>query len=359
MTLVRLRIRNLRNIQSLDLNPASGINVMVGPNASGKSSLLEAVHLLSCGRSFRTPQVSQIVSRGSDGMTLSAEVYGENDGNITLGMVSEGSGGRLNVRAGGSAVKRLSELAVYLPTISIHQDSHRVLTQGPEFRRSFLDWGLFHVEPQFLPAWQRYRRALRQRNLMLQQSSGRPDIWDRDLVDSAVIIDAQRRRYLQHFESAFQALLPMLQIDTPVTISYRSGWGVELEFAAQLAKALAGDRRFGYTRFGPHRADIDFLAGGVLAREILSRGQMKVLIYALMLAQACVLAEATGRRGLIMMDDLAAELDSHCIGQLVERIASLGFQSIITSSDPRFRGYLEQVDHRMFHVEHGRFMEVL
>jgi DNA replication and repair protein RecF len=359
MTLLRLRIRNLRNIQSLDFAPASGINVIVGPNAGGKSSLLEAVHLLSCGKSFRTHQVSQIVSRGSEGMMLSAEVDGASVGNMTLGMEYEGSGDRLRMSAGGRPVQRLSEIASYLPTVTIHQDSHQILTQGPEFRRSFLDWGLFHVEPLFLPAWRRYRRALRQRNSMLQQSSERPEIWDRELVENGLILDAQRRRYLQLLEPVFQQLLPMLRFETTVTIKYRPGWGTDIEFATQLVKALAGDRRLGYTRYGPHRADIDFTAGGVLVRESFSRGQTKVLTYALLLAQACVLAQATGRTGLIMMDDLGAELDSQHIGRLIEKVAGLGFQSIITSSDQNFRSYLARVDHRMFHVEHGRFTEVI
>jgi len=359
MTLDRLRIWNLRNIRFLDFTPASGINVLIGPNASGKSSLLEAVHLLSCGKSFRTHQLSQVVSRDSSGMVLGAELSSDSFGNISLGMEYEGSNSRLRVKAGGRSMQRLSEMASYLPTVTIHQESHRILTHGPEYRRSFLDWGLFHVEPLFLPAWQRYRRALRQRNAMLQQSSGRPEVWDRELVENGALIDAQRRRYVQHIEPIFQELLLMLRIETPVSASYRSGWEVEVEYAAQLAKSLAGDRRVGYTRFGPHRADMDFTIGGVIAREHLSRGQVKVLMYALLLAQARALADITGGRGLILMDDLAAELDSDHVGQLIERIASLGFQSLITSSDHRFGSYFARVEHRMFHVEHGCFMEVI
>lgn len=359
MTLDRLRIRNLRNIQSLDLVPASGINVMVGPNASGKSSLLEAVHLLSCGKSFRTHQLSQVVNRNSAAMALSAEVRGESFGTITLGMDYESPSGRMRLKANGRSVQRLSEMAAFLPVVAIHQESHRVFTLGPEYRRSFLDWGLFHVEPLFLPAWQRYRRALRQRNTMLQQSSERPEIWDKELVESGLLINTQRQGYVRHLEPVFHELLHMLRVDTAVSVAYRSGWSTETEFAAQLANSLAGDRRVGYTRYGPHRADIDFSVDGVMVRERLSRGQIKVLVYALLLAQACVLADLTGRRGLIMMDDLAAELDSEHIGQLIGKIASLGFQSLVTSSDRHFVSYLSSVEHRVFHVEHGRFTEVI
>lgn len=359
MILTRLWIRNLRNLLSLDLAPAAGINLVLGPNGSGKSSLLEAVHLLSCGRSFRTHHLAQLVNREASAMTLGADIATESSGNVTLGMEYERERGRWRMRLSGRPVQKLSEIAAYLPSIIIHQESHRIFTQGPEYRRAFLDWGLFHVEPQFLSTWQRYRRALRQRNSMLQQSGGRPQIWDAELVESGLVIDAQRRRYLQRFEPVFRALMPLLRIETTVTMRYRAGWGEETAFADQLTRSISGDRRAGYTRFGPHRADIDFTVDGVLVKERLSRGQTKVLVYALLLAQACVLAETTGRRGLIMMDDLAAELDSHHIGKLMERINALGFQSLITSSDPAFSEQWGTQVKKRFHVEHGVFKEVV
>lgn len=359
MRLTRLKIRCLRNLQALDVAPALGLNLILGPNASGKTSLLEAIHLLSCGKSFRTHQLSQVVSRGSSGMTLSGEIADEAQGNSILGLEYEVDPGRLRVKVAGKWVQRLSELALYLPVVMIHQESHRIFTQGPEFRRSFLDWGLFHVEPLFLPAWQRYRRALRQRNSMLQQSLDRPEIWDRELVETGTVIHAQRQRYLQQFMPVFRGLLPLLRIDCAIDTRYRQGWSSEKDLAGQLADALPGDRRLGYTRFGPHRADIDFSADGVMVRERLSRGQMKVLVYALFLAQACTLAETTDRRCLILMDDLAAELDSDHIGQLIEKIRMLDFQTFITSSDTGFARYVGEGDRKLFHVEHGRLTEML
>ncbi|MGD9730399.1 MAG: DNA replication/repair protein RecF [Gammaproteobacteria bacterium] len=359
MTLVRLKIRHLRNILSLDLAPGRGINVVLGPNASGKSSLLEAIHLLSSGRSFRTHHLAQVVQREASDMLISAEVFSEASGTSVLGMEYDMARGRLRMKAAGKPVQRLSELAPFLPVVTIHQESHRVFTLGPEFRRSFMDWGVFHVEPHFLPAWQRYRRALKQRNSILQQALSRPEVWDRELVECGTLMDAYRRRYLEQFMARFRELLPILRIDTTVDLKYRSGWASDTDLADQLARGLEGDRRSGYTRIGPHRADIDFVTGGIAVRERLSRGQMKVLVYALYLAQACTLAEITGRRALILMDDLAAELDAHHIEQLIEKINALGFQSIVTSSDPDFRRHVTPVDHKMFHVEHGVFTEVI
>ncbi|MBK8164050.1 MAG: DNA replication/repair protein RecF [Gammaproteobacteria bacterium] len=359
MTLVRIKIRNLRNILSLDLAPGHGINVVLGPNASGKSSLLEAIHLLSSGRSFRTHHLAQVVQRETSEMVISAEVFSEASGTRALGMEFDMDRGRLRMKAAGKPVQRLSELAPFLPVVTIHQESHRVFTLGPEFRRSFMDWGVFHVEPRFLPAWQRYRRALKQRNSILQQALPRPEVWDRELVENGVLMDAYRRRYLEQFIARFRGLLPMLRIDSAIDLKYRSGWASDADLAVQLAKGLEGDRRSGYTRIGPHRADIEFVTGGIPVRECLSRGQMKVLVYALYLAQACTLAEITGGRGLILIDDLAAELDAQHIEQLILKISALGFQTIVTSSDPEFRRHVVRVDHKMFHVEHGVFTEVI
>lgn len=359
MTLVRLKVRGLRNIQALNLTPSPGLSVVFGENASGKSSLLEAIHLLSSGKSFRTHQLTQVVQRGASEMQLSADVLSESSGTATLGMEYETEGGRMRMKAAGRTVQKLSEMAPYLPAVTIHQESHRVFTQGPEFRRSFLNWGVFHVEPRFLPAWQRYRRALRQRNILLQRSLPKPEVWDRELVESGVSIDTYRRGYLQRFIPIFNELLPVLRIDGAIRLEYRPGWGSDKDFSEQLSKGLEGDRRLGYTRIGPHRADIDFTVHGSLVRERLSRGQMKVLVYALYLAQARTLAEITGRTALIMMDDLAAELDGQHIDQLLGKISVLGFQSIITTSDPAFRRHVVDIPHKMFHVEHGVFIEVI
>ncbi len=359
MTLARLKVKGLRNLHPLDLAPGPGLNVVLGENASGKSSLLEAIHLLSNGKSFRTHQLTQVVQREADGMLLSAEIFSEASGTAVLGMEYDPARGRLRMKAAGRPVQKLSEMAPYLPVVTLHQESHRVFTQGPEFRRSFLDWGVFHVEPLFLPAWQRYRRALRQRNTLLQKSLPGPEVWDRELVEHGTLIDAHRRHYLERFVPIFMDLLPLLRIDAAIRLEYRPGWAADGGLAGQLGRSLEGDRRLGYTRVGPHRADIDFMVQGSPVRERLSRGQMKVLVYALYLAQVCTLMEITGRRALIMMDDLAAELDGRHIDRLIEKIGLLGFQSIITSSDPAFRRHVASLPHRMFHVEHGVFQEVI
>lgn len=360
MWLSRLQLSQVRNLHDLDLAPSPTFNIVHGPNASGKSSLFEAIHLLSCARSFRTRQLAQVLNHAAAQMTVTADVVTDNQGTVALGIAYDRDKGRPRLRAHGRPARKASELASILPLVTLHQESHRVFTEGPQYRREFLDWGLFHVEPTFLPVWQRYRRALKQRNSMLQQPSGdNPAIWDGDLADAAGVIDRLRRRYLDRLMPVFHVLGEMLEIHAPITTRYRPGWDNDKDFRELLAQSLRGDQAIGHTRIGPHRADVDFLIDGTPVQERLSRGQLKVLVYALNMAQTLSYRELTGNHPILLMDDLTAELDDRHATRLLDKIAASGLQVFISSSEPRLGEYLRGREHKLFHVEHGKLEEVL
>lgn len=360
MRLARLQSSRVRNLADFDLRFSPALNIVHGANASGKSSLLEAIHILSCGKSFRTRQLANVLHHEAAAMTISAELETPANGRVPVGIEFERGRSRLRLRAQGRPVQRLSELASLLPLVTLHQESHRVFTEGPVYRRQLLDRGLFHVEPLFLPAWQRYRRALRQRNSMLQRGTDEHlQVWDTDLAETATLIDAQRRRYLDRLLPRFLELAGLLEIDDEISTRYEPGWDSETPYPARLQQALRGDRAAGFTRFGPHRADIAFLVDGAPLHERLSRGQIKVLVYALNLAQALSLDALTGHRPLLMLDDLTAELDERHARRLLDRIGEFDLQAIITSSEPRLARYLDDRERKMFHVEHGKLVEVL
>lgn len=359
MRLLRLKASHLRNLQDLDLRASPGITVFQGPNASGKSSLLEGIHALSCGKSFRTQHLVHAIRHGEERMVISGELTSPAAGTISIGIELERGHGRARMRAGGRPVQKASELAAMMPVIAIHQESHRVFTEGPQYRRQFLDWGLFHVEPTFLPAWQRYRRALKQRNALLQQSAPGVEAWDAELVASGTEIDRLRRRYLALFMPHFQRMTDLLQVPERIEADYGPGWDEELELGDALKAAMGGDRSIGYTRYGPHRADIVFTRGEAQVREDLSRGQLKILVCALHLAQAVAFSETTGRDVLLLIDDLTAELDEAHSRRLLERVLAMGLQTFITGSDPRVAACLGDAEHKVFHVEHGGVREVI
>ncbi len=359
MRLARLQLSRVRNLEDLDLRFSPSMNVIQGANASGKSSLLEAVHILSCGKSFRSRQLIHVLNHEAGGMTISAEVMTHDQGSVPIGLEFDRDRARIRLRAQGRPVQRISELASLLPLITLHQESHRLFTEGPQYRREYIDRGVFHVEQSFLPAWQRYRRALRQRNAMLQQGAERPGVWDADLVSAAVHIDRLRRDYLRRLLPAFKDLAGMLEIRDRITTHYHPGWEEPEAYPDVLRQALRGDQAAGFTRFGPHRADIEFRIGDVPLPERLSRGQIKVLVYALNLAQALTCTEITGRKFLLMLDDLTAELDARHTRRLLDKVGEIGLQVFITSNEDRLESCLEGRDHKLFHVEHGRLSEVL
>lgn len=359
MRIARLRIGRLRNLADLDLTPSGGINLLLGPNASGKSSVLEAIHILSRGKSFRTHQLANVLNYDAADMVVSAEVEGGEGGATTLGLEFARGRGRCRMRAGGRPVEKASILATILPVITIHQESHRVFTEGPIYRRQFLDWGLFHVEHGFHAIWQRYRRALRQRNALLQQGGAGAEAWDRELESGAREMDRMRRTYLQAVLPVFQEMTALVGGEGTIEAAYRPGWDEDSDYGTVLRRSLGGDRALGYTRFGPHRADILFTRDGSAVREDLSRGQLKSLVCALYLAQAEGLTRQTGRRAVVSIDDLTAELDEDHSRRLVEQVRLLGLQAFVTSSEERIRSYLQDMEHKVFHVEHGRVREMV
>lgn len=359
MRLSRLQLSRVRNLEDLDLRFSPRMNIIRGANASGKSSLLEAIHILSCGKSFRTRHLIHVLNHESPGMTISAELATQDQGSVPIGLEFERGRSRVRLRAQGRPAQRVSELAALLPLVTLHQESHRVFTEGPAYRRELLDRGLFHVEPSFLPAWQRYRRALKQRNSMLQQRGDRPQVWDTDLAETAIQIDRLRRGYLERLLPVFDELAGLLEIQDRVTVHYQPGWDEAEAYPALLRQALRGDQAAGFTRFGPHRADLAFRIGGIPLQERLSRGQIKVLVYALNLAQALTYTAITGRRSLLMLDDLTAELDARHTRRLLDKVGEYDLQVFITSNETRLEPYLESREYKMFHVEHGRLTEVL
>ncbi len=359
MRLKRLVQQHLRNLAPLEIEPDPGINLFYGNNASGKTSLLEAIYILSRGKSFRTHTLGNVVQKGKKGFTLFGQLTGEGQSPLPLGV--EFHQQRLKMRAKGQTVRKASQLAGYLPVVIIHQESHRLLTEGPKFRRQFMDWGLFHVEQSFHPAWRRYSRALSQRNSSLQQgaSTGDIQVWDKELDEMAWLIHGLRKDFLEDLEPVFQhyikQLLPRLG---PLSTAYQPGWTVEKPLLEVLAESLAQDRTRGYTRCGPHRADLMMKIDGVPLRERVSRGQQKLLVCALYLAQASVYNQRSGKACILPVDDVAAELDRHHRNQFLALLRKLDVQVFLTATEPLAELEAEMIQKR-FHVEHGAVDEVL
>ncbi|MBI5450897.1 MAG: DNA replication/repair protein RecF [Gammaproteobacteria bacterium] len=362
MWLDQLSISGLRNIASQTLAFSPGLNVIIGDNGSGKTSLLEAIYLLSCAKSFRTPQLNRVKNHTGDGFRLFARIFNpQADELIPVGV--EYKAGRMLIKVAGQVLRRSSDLATRIPVVVIHQESLRLLTHNVSYRKKFLDWGVFHVEQDYISHWRRYSRGLKQRNLALQQrngSKGSESIWDKELILSAHQLDQARKRYISEFTPYFiDYLRQMLVADYTTTVEYYRGWAADIDYGEVLQVGLSRDRQVGYTMAGPHRADLLVRMNKVQVQDIASRGQLKQIVLAMYMAQVAVFNQRMGKGCLILLDDITAELDDRHIAMTLSVFERMGCQVITTSTElGRLQGHCKKGG-KVFHVERGLFEEVI
>ena len=318
MDLAHLRIENLRLIECLELDLAPGWNLFLGPNGAGKTSLLEAAFLLSHGRSFRSAAKDALVRHGSPGYSVFGELRHVDARRERVG-VARGAN-RLEARLDGVAVAA-AELMRYTAVVCFEPGSHELVSGSSEERRRFLDWGVFHVEHDFLLYWRRYQRALRQRNALLRGAAAPSelDIWDRELGLAAQPLTTVRQTY-------FHAWSPI---------------------AIDLLRELLG-----VVRLGPPAEDD-------VRREHLSRGQEKLCAFACIMAQARLFAEVAGEWPILCLDDLASEIDCAHQGKILGVMSRANAQVLATSTEApaAFAGIAMPVE--KFHVEQGRVSRLL
>ena len=356
MTLVRIEAEGFRNLHGVALTLHPGVNLIWGDNASGKTSLLEAIHLLARGRSFARVRTDRLIQHGRPAFTLGAAIQA---GQHKAWVGMERTPGRTRVRLDGRDVSNLSEIAWLLPVHVINTESQRLFTGGPQERRSLLDWGVFHVEPGYQEHWRRFQRALRQRNAALQSGDARlARAWAPDLVAAAETVDASRRVYLAalwpHWHSLIGDWLPELDLRW----DFRSGWPQGGSLQAVLEQARAQEMERGHTLHGPHRADLRFTLHGAEAAQCLSRGQQKLAVIALRLAQGELAARSGYQRPLILIDDLAAELDGGRRERVLAALLRMDAQLLLTALS-RDELTLPGDALRVFHVERGRYHEMI
>ncbi len=373
VSLTELRLHHLRCLSAAELLPHPRLNLITGPNGAGKTTVLEAIYLLGRGRSFRTRHTEQLIRRETEELWVAGRVAGpaaerpaaaaSGDGPGEAGAAGAAEHARhtvdlrcdrrdgIEARIDARPVGSLTELSEVLPVQVIDPGIHRLIEEGPVRRRRWLDWAVFHVEPGFLHQWQSYMRALRQRNAALRIGShGNPMPWEPELARLGEALTTARVRVLEALQPYWSQALDELQA-VPATITFQPGWPTDLPLAEQLARQRDRDRQRGHTGPGPHRCDVILRLEGRPVREVISRGQQKVLGAAMTLALARYVAVVAGHLPLLLLDDPAAELDALHTERLLSAIGALGAQCIVTALQPDSLG--ARVPDRAFHVEHG------
>lgn len=354
MPLSKVEIEHFRCVEYAKLDLDQRCNVILGANGSGKTSVLEACYLLGSGHSFRTHRTTPLIRQGAD----SFMIVGKTTGDVcseTLGIL--GLPDAKEFRVAGQLVRGAAELASRLPIQVIDPEVHRLIEDGPNRRRQFLDWGVFHVEPQFHSAWQRYSRALRQRNASLKMGASESAIkvWDKEFVQYGTQIALMRDTYLSELLPSINELSNVL-LDQELLIEHQRGWRRESELFEALETSLSRDLRQKTTTVGPHRAELQLRLSAAEAKLRVSRGQQKMLACVLFLAQQLHRVSIGATPACLLFDDPAAELDVDNLGKLMAVVARIPVQLVVTTLSEQILSNLPAG--RLFHVERGNVHSV-
>ncbi len=359
MELLELRLSNVRNVEAAEIAFRSGASEFIGANGAGKTSVLEAVYMLSHGRSFRSTKRESLIRFGQPSLEVFAEV--KRAGRIhRLGLSRQR--GDWTARLDGAEVGALSDLLREIAVVCFEPGSHALISGPSDERRHFMDWALFHVEPGFTEVARRYRRAVKQRNALLRGTASNEelDVWDVELARAATVLDEWRSAYLFELTEVSRTLsaafLPELGT---MKLSYERGWNSDVGLSDALRQRRERDRERGHTTVGPHRGDWRIAFDAAPEREHLSRGQEKLTALICLLAQAQLFFNQIGEWPILCLDDLASELDAEHQRRVLRWLDEVEAQVLITGTVALPALDLTHRQRTMFHVEQGAVTTLL
>lgn len=330
-----MSLRNFRSYRRADVELGAAVTVVTGDNGAGKTNLLEALYTGCVGRSCRTRIDTQAIS--FDEPVARVEVEGFDDGERhTLALAIDRQDGKTTF-ADGARVESFEPFD-WRPPVAVFMPDRLELVKGaPGVRRAHLDQFVAALWPARRANRRSYAEALAQRNAALAHASGEQlATWDRELARHAGALIADRRQAVSEVEGRFGEIAAELGLEPPPTLRYRTVSGIDPDdqeaYVAALTERRGDDLRRGFTTFGPHRDELVISRERRELRTYGSQGQQRIALLALLLAECSAITDLTGRRPLILLDDVMSELDAQRRALLVERVADLG-QVLITATE--------------------------
>ncbi len=364
MIIERIDTTNFRNSPKNSLELSANLNIFLGKNGSGKSSVIESVYLLGFGRSFRTNKLSSCIQHDANSFSLFAIAKPTTSSSsfeyFKVGL-SRTRNKEFLCQINGERGKRLTELVSLFPVQLFTPQSTDLILGSPKDRRRFLDWGVFHVEHSYSRLIRNFKTVLKQRNALLKNRNldlKQVSIWDQKFCDLSSDLSVMRQKYIEEFKPIFSEIQAKFLSEFQVELEYNKGWKESESLVNAMQVRFSNDRHMGITSVGPHKADIKFKIAGRDASEVLSRGQLRMIVAALLLAQTKAFNAKTGSASIFLLDDLGAELDESRRELFLDELVKTNAQVLVTAIDKEQLKFTNKYDNKkMFHVEHGSVKE--
>jgi len=340
----KLSLIDFRCFENSEFRFSDGINLILGNNGSGKSSLIEAIYLSGRGKSFRSNYLSDLIRHGQKTSFVISNFTHQGDSSR---LASQIESSKLIMKFNQDSIRKRSDLLDLFPLHLVTPVSHNLVDSGSSFRRKFIDWGLFHVEHIYRHQWSLFNRLLKQRNQALKNRSKDIQSWDYEFVSVSESIDSFRREYFKSLNKLFIDIQKQLLDKALVDINYYPGWNNDNNLGSELKKNIQRDLTTGWTNLGPQRADLKFNFIDS-KRNTLSRGQQKMIVFTLQIAQCLELANQ-GSIPIFLIDDIGSELDKFHLTKLFDFLKNSGLQIIISAID--HPNVDKKLIENMFHVE--------
>ena len=360
MGVKRLYVKSFRNLAEQTVDFSDSLNLIIGDNGSGKSSVLEALFFIGHGKSFRTTKSDALINVEEHSFIVNAKDQNDN----VLGVSKNKADSAFTIKINGQRKQKLSDLVKTLAVQVITPESFKLFFGGAKERRKFLDLGLFHVEQSFQPSWKLFSRIIKQRNACLKNGADKQTLsyWTNEFCQASLVITELRRNYaerlLTEFEKWVALLLPNIQ--STINIQFYQGWNSKRTLQELLEANLDKDKQMGFTQTGPQKFDFRFLIDKQPLELKLSRGQQKLFLIALTLAQSSLMKQVTPLKPILLIDDVGAELDQHSREVLAKTIDELDCQVVLTAIEKMALEPMMSKDnnYKMFHVKHGEILAI-
>ncbi len=351
MKLESLTVRHVRNLTDIHITTNPEVNIIYGENAAGKTAILESIYLLSKARSFRTPHIRDVIQHKQEDLVVSATIT-QNHRSVKTGIKK--SHKETDIKFAGERVKAVSEQAKNVVVQTAIPDNTLLLTGSPKDRRKWIDWALFHVEHDYLQIWHEYHQALRNRNALLRKLASETEffVWENKMASTARILGEMWRNYLVCLQQYYEQTAG----DHPcggVVFSIKKGRVSTENYLEDLQSTRQSDLKAGFTQHGPHKVDFEFKSNGKHINTVFSRGQIKLFVTMLSIAQAKLLKKEKGVEPIVLADDLTAELDKNAVNIILGLLYEDNLQLFLTTTEADTL-HAKGKDFSLFHVEHGQ-----